>query len=103
MTIDSGTDGAAHRPSSRREVELAVRKIMETVLLLDPDIAAKAEFETLGTLVSLGVTSIDAFELIVSVEEHFGFEFDDRELSPELVEPLSKLVTAVCAKLNVPD
>jgi acyl carrier protein len=52
-------------------------------------------------LTSLGVTSIDAFELIVSVEERFGFEFDDQELNPGLVDPLKKLVTAVSSKLKV--
>ena len=56
---------------------------------------------TSGILTSLGATSIDAFELIVSVEERFGFEFDDQELNPDLVDPLGRLVTSVCQKIGV--
>lgn len=88
-------------PATRAEVEQAIREVMERVLLIEPEVAAKLDFNQLGLLTSLGVTSIDAFELIVSVEERFGFEFDDQELTPGLVDPLEKLATAVCAKLNL--
>ena len=89
------------KPSTQAEVEHAIREVMERVLLLEPGIAAAVDFDQSGVLTSLGVTSIDAFELIVSVEERFGFEFDDQELNPGLVDPLNKLVTAVSSKLNV--
>lgn len=89
------------KPANRNEVEQAVRKLMGEVLLIDTEQAAGIDMEEPGVLTALGVTSIDAFELIVSIEELFGFEFDDQELSPDLVDPLSQLVGSVCRKIGV--
>lgn len=107
MNSDKSEDAAqaerssGRMPTNRTEVEQAIREVMERVLLIESEIAAQINFAQTGLLSSLGVTSIDAFELIVSVEERFDFEFDDQELNPGLVDPLDRLVYAVSAKLNL--
>jgi acyl carrier protein len=101
MNIESAENANVPRPATRGDVEQVIRGLMVTVLLLDTGLVAKADLDEPGLLTSLGVTSIDSFELIVSVEERLGFEFDDQELNAELVDPLSKLVAASCQKLAV--
>ena len=101
MSSDDTSPGGNGNPSNRDDVERAIRQLMVDVLLIDPEQAAMVSMETSGILTSLGATSIDAFELIVSVEERFGFEFDDQELNPDLVDPLGRLVTSVCQKIGV--
>ncbi len=52
-------------------------------------------------IMSLGATSIDTLELIITAEERCGIEFDDDELKPQLVETLDSFVNAVCGKLGI--
>lgn len=101
MSSDNSVQAGNSNPSKRNDVEQAIRQLMVEVLLVDPEQAASFSLEESGALTSLGVTSIDAFELIVSIEERFGFEFDDQELSLDIVDSLGQLVTAVCQKIGV--
>lgn len=95
------TQNNSQTATQKSDVERIIRDLMAEVTLVDADVAIQADFSQNGLLTSLGVTSIDAFELIVSAEERFGFEFDDVELKPELVDPVDKLVRAICGKLGI--
>ena len=82
-------------------MERTVYEMLEKVLLLESDVIRGIDLKRPGQLTHLGVSSIDTFELIVSVEELFGFEFADQELNPELVDPLEKFILTICRKIGV--
>lgn len=88
------------RSFTRSDVERTVREIIQRVLLLEPEVVQGIDLNRIGQLAHLGVSSIDTFELIISVEEQFGFEFSDHELTPELVDPLNKFISAICQKIE---
>ncbi len=103
MTFNEGSiQSSPLVPTTRTEVENGIRQLLVDVLLIDAEIAKTINWEEHGVLASLGVNSIDAFDFLVSVEERFGFEFDDRELKSDLIDPLKRLILAACLKLNIP-
>jgi len=89
--------------SVKSDVEAGIKSLLTEVLFIDAETVPSLDMNEIGLLTKLGVNSIDAFELIVCVEERFGFEFSDEELNPQLVDPLNQLVLEVCRKLNITD
>jgi acyl carrier protein len=81
-------------------VELVVRQITVQTLMLEDVAPEDIDRNTKDFLIDLGGTSIDALELIVSVEERFGIEFPDSQLNAQLVETLAGFVKSVCEKLE---
>lgn len=89
-------------PSTRADLDRYIRRLtVETLMLddIDPDSINPQEQDF---LIALGANSIDALELMISVEEHLGFEFEDDELNPELVVTLDHFVSVICQKLGIP-
>ena len=67
------------------DVNLDVHKIDETVSLLEEGI---------------GLDSMAVMDFILSIEEHFGFEFSESELSVELFASLNSLGSLISSKLD---
>lgn len=89
-----------HGPSSATSVELEIRRITVATLMLENVAPEDIDRNAKDFLIDLGGTSIDALELIVSVEERFGIEFPDSQLNAQLVETLAGFVKSVCEKLQ---
>jgi acyl carrier protein len=88
------------KPKDRAEVDSAIRRMIVAALMLDvkpEDIPADKE----DFVIALGANSIDALELIMSVEERFKFEFDDSQLNPDLMLTLDHFVSQVCTRIGV--
>jgi acyl carrier protein len=91
------------QPATAQEVEQILRSMVVETLMLDGVSPADLEADKPGFIMALGASSIDTLELIISVEERLGFEFEDHELRPELLETLSHFRSEVCKKLGIPD
>jgi len=48
----------------------------------------------------IGLDSVAIMEFITLIEEHFGFEFSDSELSPELFRNLKTLADFLSSKVD---
>lgn len=79
---------------TRDEVEKAIRDIIVQTLMLEDVAADGLPLHEEGFFDALGANSIDALEVLISVEEHFGFEFGDEQLRPDLLHTLDDFVTA---------
>lgn len=99
MTEQKQTDNL---PSTRHEVEQFLRCATVETLMLDEVDPNSIEADKKDFLIALGANSIDALELMISVEERLGFEFADEELNAELVSTLDHFATVVCGKLGIP-
>lgn len=84
---------------SRAEVDQAVRRLVVETLMLEDGAPESLPADEPDFLTALGANSIDALELIISVEEHFGFEFGDEELRPDLLGTLGEFVDEVCRRI----
>ena len=67
------------------DVNLDVQEIDETASLLEEGI---------------GLDSMAVLDFILSIEEHFGFEFSESELSVELFTSLDSLAGLISIKLD---
>ena len=47
------------------------------------------------SLISLGIDSLKAVELIVKLEEHFGIVFDDSDLDPEKLTTVQTVIELI--------
>jgi acyl carrier protein len=50
-----------------------------------------ATFDGVNLIRDLGVTSVDALEILISVEVEFGIEIPDQDLRSDLIETLDVL------------
>lgn len=89
-------------PTNRLEVETIVRQMIVDTLMLDQLSPDSLEMNEPDFIVRLGANSIDTLELIISVEERFGFEFDDDEIRPDLVQTVGRFVDRICQKCGLP-
>jgi len=87
------------------ELERLTRKIKELVigrLKLDVE-PGEIEDEELLFDGSLGLDSITMLELVDAIESRYGFEVDDEDLTPELVETARSLAEYVMRKAQGDD
>jgi acyl carrier protein len=78
---------------SRADVDQAIRSLIVRTLMLEESAATDLPLHEEDFLSALGANSIDILELMIAVEEHFGFEFADEQLRPELVHTLDRFVS----------
>ena len=90
------------RPTSPSEVENIVRQMIVSTLMLEHVAPESLNSDEPDFIVRLGANSIDTLELIISVEERFGFEFDDDEINRDLLCTLKHFVNQIWKKLNAP-
>ena len=86
------------------------RNVTETVMAqlkrivaeeLDVNLDAQEIDETVSLLEEgIGLDSMAVMDFILSIEEHFGFEFLESELSVELFDSLHALAGLIAAKLD---
>lgn len=85
----------------RPEVEQAIRRIIVDTLMREDIPPESLSLHDEDFLTALGANSIDILELMISVEEHFGFEFGDDQLRPDLLRTLDQFVTATCQRIEL--
>jgi acyl carrier protein len=100
-TSSMANDEAA-RPTSRAEVERLIRQMTVDVLMLKNITPQSIDATREDFLVDLGANSVDALELIVTIEERLGIEFNDEQLNADLVKTLARFIDAICEKLSIP-
>lgn len=98
--MTKGKSNDAH-PKTRAEVDKFIRQLTVETLMLDDIEPANIDPNEQDFLIALGANSIDALELMISVEERLGFEFGDDELNPEMVATLDHFVSVICQKLGI--
>jgi acyl carrier protein len=79
---------------TRKEVRDEVFRIIRETLQIDaipPEAVAASE----RSMELLGANSIDALEMILSVEDRFAIQFEDEHLRPELVDSLERFVDEI--------
>ncbi|HSK40054.1 MAG TPA: phosphopantetheine-binding protein [Arenibaculum sp.] len=86
---------------SRKEVDQIIRTAVVDVLMLSNVTPESIDGERHNFINDFGANSIDALELIISVEERLQFEFDDDELNFELISSLNHFVDEVCKKMGI--
>lgn len=101
MTTASDSKPALEKPKTRDEVDGLVRQITVKVLMLEDVTPEGIDAKHENFLIDLGANSIDALEVIVTVEEKLGVEFNDQELNADLVKTLEHFVDAICDKLSI--
>lgn len=81
------------------EVELKVRKVVSNVM------NNKVPAENIvgeNMIEELGITSIDALEILVNIENEFGIMVDDDDLSQDLIVSIKNLITYIEKKQSEP-
>lgn len=53
-------------------------------------------------ITELGITSVDALEILIWVENEFGVHIDDNDLSRELVSSITRLEDYITARSGAP-
>jgi acyl carrier protein len=89
-------------PKTRAEVDKFIRQLTVETLMLDDIEPGRINPHEQDFLIALGANSIDALELMISVEERLGFEFGDDELNADMVATLDHFVSVICQKLGIP-
>ena len=85
----------------RRNREALTKEVKEVIvesleLEMDPE-----DIEDEESLFGVGLDSISTIELIVGIEETFGVEVDDEDVSEELVESVKSIVLYLEGKLGL--
>ena len=81
---------------ARAEIERRLREIVVRALRL----SKKAdEIQGVDLIAEMGVTSIDALEILINVEMEFGIEVADADLSQGLVASIPELAIYVEGRL----
>jgi len=85
-------------PQQMSETEGRVRAIIAEVFAVDSSTVNDIPVEQEHFTEILGANSIDALELLITVEERFGFEFADEQLNPDMLITIRALIDVVDAK-----
>ncbi len=79
------------------EIEKKVRLILKEHTVLKKPVD---QIESGEDLVRWGMNSINVIKLIVAVEEEFGFQFDDEELTGNKMHTIENIVAYIKEKLS---
>lgn len=79
------------------DIDMRLRQVITSTLKLgmDPQ-AIKGE----SLVEELGMTSVDALEVLIRIEGEFGIHFEDEDLSQSLVSSLGNLREYVTRKMQ---
>jgi len=83
----------------RSDIERAIREIIVNLLKLTDMAPEDIQLSRPNFFAEMGATSIDTLELFLAVEENFGFQFDETELNPGLLNTLDGFVDLVVTKV----
>jgi acyl carrier protein len=86
---------------SYQQIVEAILKILSEKIVVETPHDGKMAADT--PLLSSGVTldSVAVLQLLMEIEDHFGVEFSDEDLTVELFQNVGSLATAVEQKLRV--
>lgn len=82
----------------------ASSKIKDDIIAILNQLVPESEIEfrvsvNNGDLSALGLNSLTYVELIVSIEQKYGFEFEDEMLSLEAINNLNTLITYIISRM----
>lgn len=84
----------------RSEVADKVLSLVGELLMLQDFDSRKVDFDQEDFLTALGANSIDALELIMTVEERFDVHFRDEEINFNTVRTVNHFVQCICNKIE---
>lgn len=58
------------------------------------------EFDFNTLLTDIGIDSIKSFELVLAIEEHYGFEFEDESLSYQTLRNINSISEYVIDRIK---
>lgn len=76
-------------------VEHEMRRIISEVLAIEQGKVDGIELDEPNFINLLGANSIDALEVLITIEERMGFEFPDEDLNPDILFTIASLVERV--------
>ncbi len=78
--------------------ERAVEERVKDVLVAQLGVAEGEVKETANIYDDLGADSLDAVEVLMAMEEEFGFEISDEEA--EIIKTVGEIITAIKKKIG---
>jgi acyl carrier protein len=89
-----------NRPD-RRDIDAAIRRILETELRVSAAAVAAVTGRTRLLGLGIGLDSIEAMSLALSLEQHFSISIPDSELTTDAFRTLDSLIDCVEARLSL--
>jgi acyl carrier protein len=84
----------------RSDIERIIRQMIVSLLNLTDMVPEDISLSQPNFFTEMGATSIDTLELFLAVEQNFGFQFDETELNPGLLNTLDGFVDLVFTKIQ---
>ena len=75
-----------------------IKEVMVEELMLDFDAAEIADETAIFGAGGLGLDSVDALQLVVAIEKHFGLKIADAEKAKGVLQSVETIATAIEAK-----
>jgi acyl carrier protein len=80
------------------ELRLKIKEVMVEELMLDFAAAEIADETAIFGAGGLGLDSVDALQLVVAIEKHFGLKIADAEKAKGVLQSVETIATAIEAK-----
>ena len=80
------------------ELRSKIKEVMVDELMLDFDAAEIADETAIFGAGGLGLDSVDALQLVVAIEKHFGLKIADAEKAKGVLQSVETIARAIEAK-----
>jgi acyl carrier protein len=80
------------------ELRRKIKEVMVEELMLDFEAAEIADETAIFGAGGLGLDSVDALQLVVAIEKHFGLKIADAEKAKGVLQSVETIATAIEAK-----
>jgi acyl carrier protein len=80
------------------ELRRKIKEVMVDELMLDFDAAEIADETAIFGAGGLGLDSVDALQLVVAIEKHFGLKIADAEKAKGVLQSVETIARAIEAK-----
>ena len=80
------------------ELRSKIKEVMVEELMLDFDAAEIADQTAIFGAGGLGLDSVDALQLVVAIEKHFGLKIADAEKAKGVLQSVETIAQAIEAK-----
>lgn len=75
-----------------------IRSEIKTILINEFDIDREFNFDTL--LTDIGIDSLKSIDLVLVLENHYGFEFDDEKLSYQTLRNINSISEYIVTRID---